>query len=132
MAKLLKAKEGGENVQLSLASNTLGRTLRALSVSAASNVLSAACLKDIGGIRAALDVVSTYLSDDFAQNIKNSEKLRECLESAKHLCCNSSQSVIQLYLLKLLVHHDPNGIDAVKEKCKTKELDWILPPQLEV
>ena len=130
--KLLKAKEGGENVQISLASRILDRTLRTIHVTSPSNSLNINCLKDIAGIRAALDVLSTYLGDDFADNVKRFKALPKCLEAAKHLCSNSSRSVIQSFLLKQLVRHDPNGIDAVKERCKRKELKWIMPPQSEV
>ena len=130
---MLQAKEDSEDTQLSVANDTLCRALKTISTSAASSSsLSVACLKDIGRIRAALDVVSTYLSGDFAHNIENFESFYQCIESAKDLCCDSSRSVIQFFLLKLLVHHDPNGIDGVKEKCKRKELEWILPPQSKV
>ena len=128
--KLLKAKEGRENVQILLASRELERALHTIHIH--QNSLSINCLKDIAGIRAALDVLSTYLGDDFAENVKRFEALPKCLETAKHLCSNSSRSVLQLFLLKQLVRHDSNGIDAVKERCKRKELKWIMPPQSEV
>jgi hypothetical protein len=128
--KLLKAKEGGENVQIILASKVLERTLR--TIHGHQNSLNIDCLRDIAGIRAALDVLSTYLGDDFAENVKRFQALRKCLETAKYLCSDSSRSVLQLFLLKQLVRHDPNGIDAVKERCKRTELRWIMPPQSEV
>ncbi|CAB3996228.1 E3 ubiquitin- ligase rnf213-alpha-like, partial [Paramuricea clavata] len=128
--KLLKAKGGGENVQIILASQVLERTLR--TIHGHQNSLNINCLRDIAGIRAALDVLSTYLGDDFAENVKRFQALRKCLETAKYLCSDSSRSVLQLFLLKQLVRHDPNGIDAVKERCKRTELKWIMPPQLEV
>ncbi|CAB4014180.1 E3 ubiquitin- ligase rnf213-alpha-like, partial [Paramuricea clavata] len=127
--KLLKAKEGGANVQILLASRELARTLRTIHIH--QNSLTTNCLKDIAGIRAALDVLSTYLGDDFAENVKRFDALPKCLETAKHLCSNSSRSALQLFLLKQLVRHDPNGIEAVKERCKTKDLKWIMPPQFE-
>ena len=129
--KLLKAKEGGENVQILLASRLLERTLRTIQVTRSPN-LDIARLKDIAGIRAALDVLSTYLSEDFVGNFERLDAFPKCLETAKHLCGNSSRFVIQLFLLKQLVRHDPNGIDAVKERCKRNELKWIMPPQSEV
>ncbi|CAB4005222.1 Hypothetical predicted protein, partial [Paramuricea clavata] len=127
--KLLKAKEGGENIQISLASRILDRTLRTIHVT--SNSLNVNCLKDIAGIRASLDVLSTYLGDDFTDNVRRFKALPKCLEAAKHLCSNSSRSVIQSFLLKQLVRYDPNGIDAVKERCKREEFKWIMPPQSE-
>ena len=128
--KLLKAKEGGENVQILLASRELERTLR--TIHGHQNSLTINCLRDIAGIRAALDVLSTYLGDDFVENVKRFEALPKCIETAKHLCSNSSRSVLQSFLLKQLVRHDPNGVEAVKERCKGKELKWIMPPQSEV
>jgi hypothetical protein len=128
--KLLKAKEGGENVQILLASKVLERALR--TIHGYQNSLNINCLRDIAGIRAALDVFSAYLGDDFPENVKHFQAFPKCLETAKHLCFNSSRSVLQLFLLKQLVRHDPNGIDAVKERCKRTELKWIMPPQSEV
>ena len=128
--KLLKGKKGGGNVQILLASKILERTLRTIAAEASPNALDINCLKDVAGIRAALDVLSKYLDDDFAENIKQFDALSKCLETAKHLCCKSSRSVIQLFLLKQLVHQ--SGIDAVKKRCKTKELNWILPKMPEV
>ena len=126
--KLLKAKEGGENVEILLASKILGRTLQTIAAKASTNALDINCLKDVAGMRAALDVLSKYLDDNFADNIRQFDALSKCLQTAKHLC--SARSVIQFFLLKQLVRH--SGMDAVKERCKTKELDWILPPMLEV
>ncbi|XP_028416584.1 E3 ubiquitin-protein ligase rnf213-alpha-like [Dendronephthya gigantea] len=123
---LLKAREGGENVQLNIASRILDRSLR--NISSSSNTLTVSCLEDIAGIRSALEVVSSYLSDDFADNVKRFPKLSNCLASAKQLC---SRFVVKLFLLKQLVRHDPNGIDAVKERCRKEELNWIMPPQSE-
>ena len=128
--KLLKAKEGGKNVQILSTSKVLERALR--TIHGRQNSLNINCLRDIAGIRAALDVLSTYLGDDFVENLKHFQALPKCLETAKHLCSNSSRSVLQLFLLKQLVRHDPNGIDAVKERCKRTELKWIMPPQSEV
>ncbi len=122
-------KEAGGNVQILLASRMLERILKTINVTPSPNALTINCLRDIAGIRAALDALSTYLGDDFADNLERFKVLPKCLELAKHLCRHSS---IQLFLLKLLVRHDPDGIDAVKERCKRKELKWILPPQLEV
>ena len=127
--KLLKGKEGGQNVQLMLTSQILKRTLRNLHAAAGLDVES---LKNISGIRAALDVLSTYLGDDFGDNFQHLKALSDCLETAKHLCSNSNRVVVQLFLLKQLVRYDPNGFDAVKQRCKRKELKWILPPQAEV
>ena len=129
-ATLLKGKEGGANVQIVLASKILERTLGTISITASPNSLNIDCLKDIAAIRAALDVLSQYLDENFAENLGNFSDLSKCLETAKHMCCNSNRSVIQFFLLKQLVRH--SGIDAVKERCKRKELDWILPPMLEV
>ena len=128
--KLLTAKEGGDNVQIILANRTLERTLRTLSSSMTEIDIN--CLKDIAGIRAALDAFSKYLGDTFAENLERFQALPKCLDTAKHLCSHTSRSVIQLFLLKQLVRHDSNGIDAVKERCKRGELEWILPPQSEV
>jgi hypothetical protein len=128
--KLLKAKKGGENTQILLASKELERTLRNIHVQ--QNSLNVDCLRDIAGIRAALDVLSTYLGEDFVKNFKCLKDLPKCLETAKHLCSNSSRFVLQLFLLKQLIRHDPNGFNAVKERCKRNELKWIMPPQSEV
>ena len=128
--KFLKAKEGGENVQILLADKILKRSLQTIAGKASLNAMDINSLKDVAGIRAALDVISKYLDKNFADNIKQFGALSMCLETVKHLCCNSGRSVIQLFLLKHLVHH--RGIDAVKESCKTKELNWILPQMLEV
>ena len=127
--KLLTAKEGGDNVQIICANRTLERTLRTLS---SMTKIDINCLKDIAGIRAALDAFSTYLGDTFAENLGRFEALPKCLDTAKRLCSHQSRSVVQLFLLKQLVRHDANGIDAVKERCKRRELKWILPPQSEV
>ena len=129
---MLKAKEAKENAQISLASRILDRCLRNNYVTHSSNSLNIDCLKDIAGIRAALDVLSTYLSEDFVGNFERLDALPECLETAQHLCTNSSRSIIQLFLLKQIVRHDPNGFHAVKERCKRNELKWIIPPQTEV
>ncbi len=129
---LLKAKEGGENVQIVLASSILERALRTIHVTRSPNSLDIDRLKGIAGIRAALDVLSTYLGEDFVGNLERFDAFPKCLETARHLCSNSSRSVIQLFLLKQLVRHDPNGIDAVKERCKRSKLKWIMPPQTEV
>ena len=129
---MLKAKEAKENAQISLASRILDRCLRNNYVTHSSNSLNIDCLKDIAGIRAALDILSTYLGENFEGNLERLDAFPKCLETARHLCSDPSRSVIQLFLLKQLVRHDPNGIDAVKERCKRKELKWIMPPQLEV
>ena len=128
--KLLKGKEGGANVQILMASQILERKLRTFSNTASPNSLTINCLKDIAAIRAALDVLSKYLDENFADNFRKFSPLSKCLETAKHICCNSSRSVIKFFLLKQLVRH--NGINAVKETCNREELDWILPPMLEV
>ena len=128
--KLLKGKEGGANVQIVMASQILERTLRTIPLKASPNALDINCLKGVAGIRAALDVLSQYLDDNFSENMRQFEALSKCLETAKHMCSNSSRSVIQFFLLKQLVRH--SGIDAVKERCKRRELNWILPPMLEV
>ena len=130
--KLLKAKQGGENVQILMASGILERTLRTIHVTSSPNSLNIDRLKDIAGIRATLDVLSTYISEDFVENFERLDAFPKCLETARHLCSNSSRFVIQLFLLKQLVRHDPNGIDAVKERCKRNELKWVMPPQSEV
>ena len=130
--KLLKAKQGGENVQILMASGILERTLRTIHVTSSPNSLNIDRLKDIAGIRATLDVLSTYISEDFVENFERLDAFPKCIETAKHLCNNSSRFVIQLFLLKQLVRHDPNGIDAVKERCKRNELKWVMPPQSEV
>ena len=79
-----------------------------------------------------MDVLSTYLRDDFDKNFKNLDTFPKCLHAARHLCSNPSRNVVQLFLLKQLVRNDPNGIDAVKERCERKELEWIMPPHAEV
>ena len=117
-------------MEIASISRTLERILRTISVAVPPNTLTIDSLKDVAGIRAALDVLSKYLDDDFADNIEQIDNLWKCLETAKHLCRNPSRSVIQFFLLKLLVRH--SGIDAVKERCKTEELNWILPLMLEV
>ena len=128
--KLLTGKKGRANVQILMASQILERTLRTIPIKALPNSLNINCLKDIAAIRAALDVLSEYLDDNFAENLGTFSALSKCLETAKHMCCNSSRSVIQFFLLKQLVRR--SGIDAVKERCKKKELNWILPPMSEV
>ena len=129
--KLLKGKEGGANVQILMASQILERKLQTFANNTASpNSLNIDCLKDIAAIRAALDVLSQYLDENFAENLGKFSALSKCLETAKHMCCNSSRAVIRFFLLKQLVRH--SGINAVKERCSKMELDWILPPMLEV
>ena len=128
--KLLKAKEGGENTQISLARTILEKTPQTIHVTPIP--INIDCLKDIAGIRAALDVLSTYLGEDFVANFERFNALPKCLETAQHLCTNSSRPIIQLFLLKQIVRHDPNGFDAVKERCKRNELKWIIAPQTEV
>jgi hypothetical protein len=131
--KLLKVKEAGKNVQIMSTCSILERTLRTINVTPQSpNALDINCLKDVAGIRAALDVLSTYLGDDFVDNYERLDGFPKCLETAKHLCSHPNRNVIQLFLLKQLVRHDPNGINAVKERCKRRELKWIMPPQSEV
>ena len=130
--RLLKAKEGGENVQILSTCNILERTLRTIQGTHSPNALDLNCLQDIAGIRAALDALSTYLGDDFVENLQRFDAFPKCLEAARHVCNNQSRSAVQLFLLKRLVRHDPNGVNAVKERCKRKELKWILPPQAEV
>ena len=131
--KLLKVKEAGKNVQIMSTCSILERTLRTINVTPQSpNALDINCLKDVAGIRAALDVLSTYLGDDFVDNFKRLDGFSKCLEAAKYMCNDPNRSTIQLFLLKQLVRHDPNGLDAVQERCKRKELKWIMPPQAEV
>ena len=127
--RLLKGKQVGENLQITLASQILERTLRKLH---SLDNLKIESLKDIACIRAALDVLSTYLGDDVCDNLERFRALPKCLESAKHLCSDSSRFVVQLFFLKQLVRHDPSGLDSVKERCQQKELQWILPSQLKV
>ena len=130
--QLLKAKEGGEKVQTILIGRNLKRMMQTLHAASSPSAVNMDCLKDIAVIRATLDALSTYLGDDFADNIERCKDLTTCLEAAKHLCSNPSRFAVQLFLLKQLVRHDPNGIDAVKERCKRKQLKWIMPPQAEV
>ena len=132
--KLKKAKEAGENTQIVLTCTILEKALQTIHEAHSPNAIDINCLQNIAGIRAALDVLSTYLCDDFVENLQRLDALPKCLEAARLLCSrpNSSENVIELFLLKQLVRHDPNGIDAVKERCKRKELDWIMPPQAEV
>ena len=127
--RLLKAKEGGENVQILSTCRILERKRQTIHE---ARPLDINCLQDIAGIRAALDVLSTYLGDQFVINLERFKDLPTCIEAARHLCNNQSQNVVQLFLLKQLVRHDSNGIDAVKERCKRNELKWIMPPQSEV
>ena len=128
--KLLKGREANENVQITMASRILESSLR--TVQLAPNTVDVNSLQDIARIRAALDVVSTYLNEDYASNVERLPDLLKCLETARHLCSNETRSVVQFFFLKQLVRHDQNGIDSVKERCKRKELRWILPPQSEV
>ena len=130
--KLLKAKEAGENAQINMANTNLRKAMQTLHVTRSPNAVNIDCLKDIAVIRASLDALSTNLGDDFAANIKNFEDLPACLEAAKLMCSNPNRFSIQLFLLKQLVRHDPNGIDAVKERCKRTEMNWIIPPEAEV
>ena len=123
--KLLKFKEAGENTQILEICSILERAI-------GTHSLDIKCLKDIAGIRAALDVLSTYLRDDFVENFQRLDAFHKCLDAARHLCMHPSRNVVQLFLLKQLVCNDPNGIDAVKERCKRRELKWIMPPQAEV
>ena len=120
------------NVQIIMANTNLRRTMQTLHDTRLPNALNINCLKDVAVIRATLDALSTHLGDDFAVNIKRFKNLPTCLEAAKHLCSNPSRFPIQLFLLKQLVRNDPNGIDAVKERCKRKELKWVMPPLAEV
>lgn len=113
-----------------MADKQLERSLRTITSSA--NTLTVDSLKDIASIRAALEVFSTYLGSDFLDNMQRFESLPACLTTVKHLCSHPSRSFIQLFLLKLLVRQDPNGIEAVKERCKIGHLQWILPPQYNV
>ena len=129
--KYLKLKDDEENAQFIVASKNLKGTVLS-QTSPSPNVGNISCLEAIAFIRAALDVLSTYLGNDFADNIRRFEALPTCLEAAKKLCNDPSRSAIQLFLLKQLVRHDPNGIDGVKERCKRKELEWIMPQQAKV
>ena len=130
--KLLKAKEAGENTQISMANTNLRKAMRTLHVTRSPNAINIDRLKDIAVIRASLDALSTHLGDDFDANIEHFKDLPTCLEAAKHLCSNPNRFPIQLFLLKQLVRHDPHGIGAVKERCQKKELKWIMPPEAEV
>ena len=127
--KFLKVKEAGENAQISVENTNLRRTMQTLHVTRLPSAVNINCLKDVAVIRATLDALSTHLGDNFAVNIKRFKNLPTCLEAAKHLCSNPGRLPIQLFLLKQLVRNDPNGIDAVKERCKRKELEWIVQPQ---
>ena len=131
MERLQLLKTAG-NVQIIMANTNLRRNIHTLHVTRSPNAVNIDCLKNIAVIRATLDVLSTHLGDDFAVNIKRFKNLRTCLEEAKHLCSNPSRFPIQLFLLKQLVRNDPDGIDAVKERCKRGELRWIMPPLAEV
>ena len=124
-------KDDQENAQFILASENLKGTVLS-QTSPLPNVGNIRCLEAIAFIRAALDALSSYLGNDFEDNIKHFEALPTCLEAAKTLCSDASRFPIQLFLLKQLVRHDPNGIDGVKERCKRKELEWIMPPHAEV
>ncbi|XP_046861643.1 E3 ubiquitin-protein ligase RNF213-like [Xenia sp. Carnegie-2017] len=86
-------------------------------------------LKDVAAIRAAFSELPAYFNDDLSENLKSNAELRKCIQAAKHLCDN--EYALQLFLLKQLVHNDENGFDGVRERCKIKELKWILLPQSE-
>ena len=131
--KLLKVREHGANTQITMASKSLKRKMQTLQhVARSPNAVNMESLNDVAVIRAALEALSTHLSDEFDENMKRFEALPTCLEAAKHLCSDPSRSAMQLFLLKQLVRHDPNGFDAVKERCKREELKWIMPTQAEV
>ena len=126
---MLKTKEVEEIAQIEMAYSNLKKPMQTLNVTPSPNAADINSLEDIAVIRATLDALSTYLGDDFAANIERFKKLPECLKEVKRLCDNPDRSAIRLFLLKQLVRNDINGIDAVKERCKRKELEWIMPPQ---
>ena len=130
--KLLKGKKAGNNVQIKMAVRILERTLRTFSSIQPSQSLDVNCLKDIAGIKAALEVLAGYLGDDFGDNLKKIESFPKCIEAARLLCSNLERSPIRLFLLKQLLHKDCNGIDAIKKRCERTELQWILQQSLEV
>jgi hypothetical protein len=122
----------GKNVQILVASGNIKRAMQTLHVTPPPNAVNIDCLRDIAVVRAALDALSTYLGDEFDANMELFKALPKCVDAAKHLCCDPSRFPIQLFLLKQLVRHDPNGFDAVKQRCEEKELEWIIPSQIEV
>ena len=125
--KLLKAKQTEGSVEINMLCRILDRTLRNFRTYKKLDINS---LKDVAAIRAAFSELPAYFNEDISENVKSNAELRKCIQAAKHLCENESS--LQLFLLKQLVHNDENGFDGVKERCKIKELKWILPPQSEV
>ena len=124
---MLKAKQTEGSVEINMLCKILDRTLRNFRTYKNLDINS---LKDVAAIRAAFSELPAYFNEDISENLKSNSELRKCIQAAKHLCEN--ESALQLFLLKQLVHNDENGFDGVKERCKIKELKWILPPQSEV
>ena len=130
--KLLKTKEIGNNVQIVKATRMLESSLQVFSVElrTSPNLISASSLQTIATIRAALEVLSTYLGDNYATNAEINETFPFFLQAARKLCAMANRSAIRLFLLKQLVRK--YGIDTMKEKCEQSELQWILPVQNQV
>ncbi|XP_046860853.1 E3 ubiquitin-protein ligase RNF213-like [Xenia sp. Carnegie-2017] len=125
IGKLLKAKQTESSVEIQMLNDIL---LKTQSTFCNGETLDIKKLKDFALIRAAFSELSTFINDDLFKNLETYPKLRECIQAAKNLCEN--RSFLQLFLQKQLVLNDSNGLDGAKERCKNKELKWILPPQL--
>ncbi|XP_046861644.1 E3 ubiquitin-protein ligase rnf213-alpha-like [Xenia sp. Carnegie-2017] len=123
-----QTKEKGKILEIKKLHEILDRTLKNFQKWETLDIDS---LKDIAAIRAALTELSTFINDDLSDNLNSNSQLRNCFEAAKHLSREEKLSALHLFLLKQLIHNDPNGFDGVKERCKNTELKWILPPQIE-
>ncbi|XP_046861659.1 E3 ubiquitin-protein ligase RNF213-like [Xenia sp. Carnegie-2017] len=123
-----QTKEKGKILEIKKMHEILNRTLKNFQKWETLDIDS---LKDIAEIRAALSELSTFINDDLSDNLNSNSQLSSCLEAAKHLCSEEKLSALHLFLLKQLMHNDPNGFDGVKERCKNPELKWILPPHIE-
>ena len=130
--KLLKTKEIGNNVQIVKATRMLESSMQVFSVElrTSPNLISASSLQTVATTRAALEVLSTCLGDNYATNAERNETFQSFLQAARRLCAMANRSPIRLFLLKQLVRK--YGIDTMKEKCEQSELQWILPVQNQV
>ena len=130
--KLLKCKEAGEDNQILMATRTLESSLQVFSIGIRTppNVFNVNSLQTVAATRAAIDVLSTFLGEDYASNRQQYKNFSAFLQVTRNLCTYVSRSPIRLFLLKQLVRK--HGIDFIKEKCRNEELQWILPVQNKV
>ena len=130
--KLIKCKETSDSAQILLAIELLKEATENLQIDIRSppNTFSVLSLQGVAAIRAAFDVLSSYLGKDCLENIKKHENFSNYLEVSKNLCIASNQSPVRLFLLKQLVRK--YGIDAVKDRCRNEWLSWILPVENQV